>query len=164
MPRRDDAREFLADTDLFFFYLRGGKLEEQAARVIQEAAAGRIVLKTSSEVYDDAITALRSDGYPLSMTFEFVSDMRSIPHVASAMTGQMAADAISMYMKSGGRGRLSYFDSFHIAAAKNLGLSFLTSDRYILRNASKLGIRASDLSAWPLRVVEEDDTARGGPA
>ncbi len=148
MSKGDETGAFLADTDLFFYYLRGGKLEEQAAGVIQEAGAGRITLRTSSEVYDDAITALRSDGNPLSVALDFVSDMRSIPHVPIAMNGQVAAEALSMYIEFGGRRRLSYFDSFHVATAKSLGLPFLTSDRYIIRSASKLGVKALDLSLW----------------
>ncbi len=147
MSRRGSF-EVLADTDLFFFYLRGGKLEAEAAAVFELASSDRVSLKTSSEVCDDAITALRSDGRSLELAFEFVSAMRSLPHVSVAMNGQIASDALSMYLKAGGGSRLSYFDSFHVATAKDLGLPLLTSDGYILKNAGALGVNALDLATW----------------
>jgi predicted nucleic acid-binding protein len=138
----------LADADLFFYFLRGGELEEQAKEVIKRAERGEVVLRTSSEVYDDAVTALRSKGHPLELAQSFVSDMRSVPHTPAPVTAQIASDALSLYVESGGRGRLSYFDSFHVATAKSLGLELLTSDGYINRNAKKLGVRNLDLSGW----------------
>ncbi|MDE1854311.1 MAG: hypothetical protein KGI38_11280 [Thaumarchaeota archaeon] len=74
------------------------------------------------------------------------------------MNAQTAAEAISLYIEFGGRSRLSYFDSFHVATAKSLGLGFLTSDGYILRNASKLGVKAVDLASW--KLAEGDDAPR----
>ena len=153
MSRSGDAgTTFLADADLFFYFLRGGKHEKRAADVIARAAEGSLSLRTSSEVYDDAISAIRSEGQPLEVAEEFVSAMRSIPHSPAPMTGQLAADALSLYIQFGGRGRLSYFDSFHVATAKSLGLTMLTSDAYINRNASKLGVRTADLSNWDGKV------------
>jgi predicted nucleic acid-binding protein len=132
----------------FFYFLRGGVFEKQAKEAIRRAEAGTLVLRTSSEVYDDAIVALRSDGLPLEGARAFVSDMRSIPHTPAPMNAQIASDALSLYIEFGGRGRLSYFDSFHVATAKSLGLELLTSDGYINRNAKKLGVRNLDLSGW----------------
>jgi predicted nucleic acid-binding protein len=146
--RGNAPRSLLVDTDLFFYYLRGGTLERQAADVIREAGAGRLALRTSSEVYDDAILALRSDEYPLDGIREFLSDMRSIPHSPVPMNAQVAADAISLYMDFGGRRRLSYFDSFHVATARSLDLPLLTSDGYIVKNSAKLGVVALDLAKW----------------
>lgn len=142
-----DGREvLLADTDLFFFFLTGGRLEEQAARVVGDASDGRLELRTSSEVYDDAITVIRSDGHPLSLARDFVADMRSIPHTPLPIDAQVAEEAVSMYLVHGGRRKLSYFDSFHVATAKRYGLKLLTSDRFIIKYASTLGIGVADLS------------------
>jgi predicted nucleic acid-binding protein len=146
--RDSRIRTLLADTDLFFFYLRGGKLEREAEAVIAEAVEGNLTLKTSTEVYDDAILALRSGGLPLEDIGEFISDMRSIPHTALPMNAQIASDALSTYIGFGGRSRLSYFDSFHIATAKSSGLTMLTSDGFIKRNSSRLGVRVLDLASW----------------
>ena len=159
--RGSAPRTLLVDTDLFFYYLRGGSLEGQAEEVVDGAEAGRFVLRTSSEVYDDAILALRSDEYPLDGIREFLGDMRSIPHSPVPMSAQVAAEAVALYMEFGGRGRLSYFDSFHVATAKSLDLVFLTSDGYIVRNALKLGVRASDLAKW--RPGGVGDAAKGAP-
>jgi predicted nucleic acid-binding protein len=147
-PRDERGGIFLADTDLFFYYLRGGSLENQAAGVIENAASGGTILRTSSEVYDDAITALRSEGQPLTVAQDFVSAMRSIPHTPVVLTAQLATDALALYIDFGGRGRLGYFDSFHVATAKSLDLGLITSDGYINRNARKLGVKTVDLSAW----------------
>ncbi|MDE1854308.1 MAG: hypothetical protein KGI38_11265 [Thaumarchaeota archaeon] len=38
--RGSPPKTLLADTDLFFFYLRGGSLERQAEEVIGEAESG----------------------------------------------------------------------------------------------------------------------------
>lgn len=147
MSGRDSAEALLVDADLFFYFLRGGRLEREAEKVVRKAEAGALTLRTSSEVYDDAVLALRSDEVPLESIREFLGDMRSIPHSAAPMSAQTAAEAVSLYIEFGGRGRLSYFDSFHVATAKGLDLPFLTSDGYVLRNAAKLGVRAMDLAA-----------------
>ncbi|MDG6988654.1 MAG: PIN domain-containing protein [Nitrososphaerota archaeon] len=157
--RGSAPRALLVDTDLFFYYLRGGALERQAEDVVKDAEAGTLSLRTSSEVYDDAILALRSDEFPLEGIREFLSDMMSIPHVSVPMSAQAAAEAVALYMEFGGRGRLSYFDSFHVATAKSLDLVLLTSDGYIVKNASRLGVRASDLAKW--RRGRAGDGARG---
>jgi len=138
----------LGDADLFFFYLRGGRLEEQASKVIEAASAGRVNLRTSSEVYDDAISALRADEVPLGTVLSFVSDMKAISNSSMPMSAEIAEDALSMYMKHGGRRQLSYFDSMHLATAKRYGLPFLTSDQYVIRNAKILGVRTLDLAHW----------------
>jgi|SRR5271155_4724053 len=138
----------LGDADLFFFYLRGGKLEDKASKVIEAASAGRVNLRTSSEVYDDAVSALRADEVPLEIVLSFVSDMKAVSNSSMPMSAEIAEDALSMYMKHGGRRKLSYFDSMHLATAKRYGLPFLTSDRYIIRNAKTLGVRAFDLASW----------------
>ncbi len=138
----------LGDTDLFFFYLRGGRLEPQAESVIKAVSAGKLELRTSSEVYDDAISAIRADNAPLSLARDFISDMRSISHTALPMSAEVAEEALNMYRREGGRRKLSYFDSFHIATAKRYALTLLTSDRYIIEHASALGVNVADLSLW----------------
>lgn len=137
----------LVDTDLFFFFLRGGRLEERAAGVIDEAESGQLELRTSSEVYDDAISAIRSDGHPLDLARAFVSDMKSLPHSPLPMSAEVAEEALNLYINHGGRSKLSYFDAFHVATAKRYDLAFLTSDRFVLRNAAALGVVTLDLAS-----------------
>lgn len=115
--------------------------------MIDSAERGSLELRTSSEVYDDAITAIRSAGSPLGLAHSFASDMRSIPHTPLPMNPGVAEEAVNLYVKHGGRSRLSYFDAFHVATAKSYGLRFLTSDRFVLRNAAALGVVVSDLSS-----------------
>ena len=141
-------REVLGDTDLFFFFLRGGRCESQANSVIRAAAEGRLSLRTSSEVYDDAISAIRGHGNPLSLAHSFVSDMRSLPHLALPTSAEIAEEALRLYQAHGGRRKLSYFDAFHVATAKRYMLTLLTSDRYIVENASRLEVKVSDLADW----------------
>jgi predicted nucleic acid-binding protein len=145
---RTKDRVVLADTDLFFFYLRGGRYESQASSVIKEANEGIIELRISSEVYDDAISAIRAGDVPLDVAHGFVSDMKSIPHVALPMTAEIAQEALELYGSHGGRRRLSYFDSFHVATAKRYALPLLTSDRYMIEKAVVLGVGIKDLSLW----------------
>lgn len=138
----------LGDTDLFFFFLRGGRLEVQAEKVVTAAENRSVILRTSSEVYDDAITAIRADGISIDIALEFVSDMKSIPHVAFPMSAEIAEEAMGLYKSHGGRRRLSYFDSLHVATAKRFDVAFLTSDRYVLENSLALGVEAVDLEGW----------------
>ena len=142
------SRTLLGDADLFFFYLRGGKYEAQAASVVKATGADELVLRTSSEVYDDAISAIRADGAPLEVAESFVADMKSIPHSALPMSAEVAEDAMAIYKSHGGRSRLGYFDSFHVATARRYDLTFLTSDRFIIQNAGELGVRALNLAGW----------------
>lgn len=152
MFRKENVRNrdnvFLADTDLFFFYLRGGKYESQAENVILQAESGQMELRVSSEAYDDAISAIRADGAPLSLAQSFVADMKSIPHSALPLSAEIAEEALSLYIRHGGRRRLSYFDSFHVATAKRYVLPMITSDRYIMREAKNFGIRTIFLGEW----------------
>lgn len=138
----------LGDADLFFFFLRGGTFEEQAERIVRAADSGELTLRTSSEVYDDAISAIRADGTSLSVANSFVADMKSIAHTALPMSAEIAEEALSLYMAQGGRRKLSYFDSFHVATAKRYDLALLTSDRFILANSGSLRIRSMNLAHW----------------
>jgi predicted nucleic acid-binding protein len=151
--KEGDATLYLADTDLFFFYLKGGKLSLQAKQVIKDASSGLLELRTSSEVYDDAISALRSDNVPLHIIHDFVSKMKSIPHKALPVSAEIAEEALVMYQKHGGRRKLSYFDSFHAATAKRYVLPFLTSDGYMIQHSKELGITATDLSS--IQIVQD---------
>jgi|SRR5579875_902026 len=137
----------LADTDLFFFYLKGGKLAQQAKHVIKMASRGALELRTAPEVYDDAISALRSDNVAMPTIIEFVSMMKSIPHRALALNAEVAEEALTLYRKYGGRRKLSYFDSFHAATAKRYDLKLLTSDGYMQDHASKIGIEVRSLQS-----------------
>ncbi len=138
----------VGDADLFFFFLKGGRLQEEAALVVESAEKGTIALRTSSEVYDDAISAIRAEGTSIEVANGFVSDMSSIRHTALPMSAEIAEKALSLYGKYGGRRRLSYFDAFHVATAVRYDLPLLTSDRFILQNAAPFGVAVRDLADW----------------
>lgn len=55
---------------------------------------------------------------------------------------------MDLYVSYGGRSRLSYFDAFHVETAKRYGINLLTSDGYILTNATALGVVALDLASF----------------
>ncbi len=116
--------------------------------MIREAGEGGLDLRTSSEIYDDAISAVRADGAPLEIARDFVADMKAIPHTPYPMSAEVAEEAMSLYLGHGGRGGLSYFDSFHIATAKRYDLPILTSDKYMIERSAKLGVSVVDLSQW----------------
>jgi predicted nucleic acid-binding protein len=141
---------YLADTDVFFFYLKGGKFSEQARQVIRNASASVLELRTSSEVYDDAVTAMRSDKVAFAVIRDFISKMKSIPHKSLPMSAEIAEESLAIYQKYGGRRRLSYFDSFHVSTAKRYGLPLLTSDGYLIHHSKDLGISVTALSSIAL--------------
>ncbi len=74
----------------------------------------------------------------------FLQDMTAIPHRALPVTVEIAASAIELYNRHGGRRKLHYFDSFHVATAEREQTPLLTSDRYILDHMREMNIRAID--------------------
>ncbi|QQG49279.1 MAG: PIN domain-containing protein [archaeon] len=145
---RENPPSLLCDTDVFFFYLKGGRCQVQAELVLKSAEEGELELRTSSEVYDDAITAIRADGLPLEVAQRFVADIKSFRQTSLPMTPEIAEDALDLYRRHGGRRRLSYFDSFHVATARRYDLPLLTSDRYVLEESETLGLKVWDLARW----------------
>lgn len=139
------SRTILADADLFISYLTGDDLERKFSKVVKMAESGEIELLVSSEVYDDVISALRSQGIELEEVTRFVSDMRAIPHDVVPVTVEIARNALRKYLEHGGSRKLHYFDSFHVATAGQRGLPFLTSDKYIIQHAHDLGIETIDV-------------------
>ncbi len=138
------ASAVLADSDLFISYLTGDGLEKHFATAVAKAESGEIELFVCSEIYDDIVTALRSQGAGLDEVGRFVSDMRAIPHRAIPVSVEIARHAIQIYARHGGPRKLHYFDSFHVATAGQHGLPLLTSDRYIVGHARELGIEVMD--------------------
>ena len=60
-------------------------------------------------------------------------------------TVEIAAEALKLYRKHGGRRKLHYFDAFHVVTSKHYGIPLVTSDKYIIENAEKLGINVINL-------------------
>ncbi len=147
MIRLPEKETLLIDTDVIFFFLRGGRLETQAELLILGAEDGKFELQTSSEIYDDAISALRSGETSFETVKSFLADMKAIPHRSLPMTADIAEYAMSLYAKYGGPRRLSYFDSFHVATAKRFDLKLVTSDHYMLKHGKEIGISVADLAA-----------------
>ncbi len=135
----------LAEADLFISYLTGDNLTPHFRQVVEAGQEGKLELLVSSEVYDDVVSALRSQKIPLETVAEFVRDMRAVPHSAVPVTMDIAATAVDLYLRHGGSRRLHYFDSFHVATSQLERLPLLTSDKYILAHASQLGIKAFDV-------------------
>lgn len=131
----------MVEADLFISYLTGDSLEPQFRRVVEAGQEDKVRLLASSEVYDDVISALRSQRVPLGKVREFVRDMKTIPHQTLPVTPDTAALALQIYMKHGGRSKLHYFDSFHVATSQLEKLTLLTSDGYVLDHADQLDIK-----------------------
>lgn len=111
---------------------------------MEASVNGSSELLVSSEVYDDVITALRSQEVPLKTVINFIRDMKAIPHRALPVTLDVALSALGVYREHGGSRRLHYFDSFHVATSQVEGLPLLTSDKYILSHADEFGIQTLD--------------------
>ena len=144
--RSGAPQTYLVDTDLFFFYLRGVELGQHAERLIERASAGDVVLRTSSELYDDTISSIRGRGNPLEIALQFVADMKTIPHEAVAVSAEIAEEALRLYGAFGSSRRLHYFDAFHVATGKRYDLSLVTSDGCILEHQADLKIVAKNLA------------------
>jgi predicted nucleic acid-binding protein len=134
----------LVEADLFISYLTGDNLEPHFRKVVDAGLEGRVELVSSSEVYDDVVSALRSDKIPLGTIQGFLQDMMTIPHRALAVTVEIAASAVDLYLRHGGRRKLHYFDSFHVATSEKERIPLLTSDGYILDHSKAMNISSID--------------------
>jgi len=135
----------LVDTDVFFSYLVEDELSSRSEKLIEKANQGLVKLTCASELYDDIITALRSDNIKIEVVIEMISDLRKLSHEVLPTTVDVAEEAMCLYSQHGGSRKLHYFDSFHVATAKQYDLALVTSDRYILRHSDKLGVKVLDL-------------------
>ena len=137
----------LVDSDVFISYLTRDKLFEHSLKVIEEIASGMVEAYVSSEIYDDIISMLHNNGISLRDVIAFIDAVSKIPHEPLPVNPEIAMLAMKYYAGHGGTRRLHYFDSYHVATAKYYDLPFLTSDRYIIRNAGELGVEVTDLQS-----------------
>lgn len=135
----------IVDADFFISYLRGDELADKAEVLLDLALEKKISLLASSEIYDDLITAYRSQGYRVNNLKNMLRDIRAIPHEAVPVVVEIAILAMDLYSKYGGSRKLHYFDSFHVATSFVTNKPLLTSDEYILEKSVELGIKAIDL-------------------
>ncbi|KXB05128.1 hypothetical protein AKJ48_00255 [candidate division MSBL1 archaeon SCGC-AAA261O19] len=130
----------MIDADLFISYLTEDELTPKFSKVVERANRGEVKLLATSELYDDVISALRSQKIGLDKILDFLSDMRAIPHESIPVTIGIARKALHLYSQHKGSRKLHYFDSFHVAAAGQQDLPLLTSDKYIIKHTTDLGI------------------------
>lgn len=135
----------LVDADVFYSYLVSDGLAAHSERILDSAEKGLVKLHTASEIYDDLVTALRSNNTPLKVVIEFLDDLRMIRHEVLPTTLDIASEAMRLYTQYGGPRRLHYFDSFHVSTAKVYDIPLVTSDRFVLQNSKGLGVSALDL-------------------
>ena len=130
----------LVEADLFISYLTDDGFVDRFDLIVEAARSVSTKLFASSEVFDDVISALRSQKRTLDEAANFIADMKAIPFESLPVTTGVAAKAMEVYNAYGGRGRLHYFDSFHVATAIQYSMPLATSDLYIVKNARTLGL------------------------
>jgi predicted nucleic acid-binding protein len=135
----------LVDADVFISYLTSDKLSVHAEQLVDKADATQLRLYAASEMYDDVITALRTEKVDLETVIQVLTDIRKIPHETLPTTPEIAEQAMLLYSQFGGPRRLHYFDAFHVTTAKIFELPLITSDRFVLQNSRSLRITTIDL-------------------
>lgn len=135
----------LVDADVFFSYLVSDDLSIHSERILDRADKGLLKLQAASEIYDDLVTALRSNSTPMKVVIELLSDLRMIRHEVLPTTLDVVTEAMKLYARYGGPRKLHYFDSFHVSTAKTYGIPLVTSDHFVLHNSQVLGVSALDL-------------------
>ena len=138
-------KRVLLDADVFISYLTLDNLFEFSVKVIEYIVMGKILAYVSSEIYDDIISTLRSNGVPLNKVAEFIGAILKIPHKPLPLNPEIVTQALKYYMEHGGSRKLHYFDSYHVATARYYNLPLLTSDKYIIKHSKELKIRVIDL-------------------
>jgi predicted nucleic acid-binding protein len=135
----------MVDTDVVFSYLVNDRLSSYSEKLVNNATEGSLSIVVASEIYDDMITGLRSDNVSKDVILALLGDLRKLAHEVLPTTLDVAEEALRLYARYGGPRKLHYFDSFHVATAKQYDLPLVTSDRYILENSTKLGLTSIDL-------------------
>jgi hypothetical protein len=79
------------DADVFFSYLVPDDLSIHSERILDRADKGLLKLHAASEIYDDLVTALRSNNTPMKVVIEFLGDLRMIRHEVLPTTLDVAA-------------------------------------------------------------------------
>jgi predicted nucleic acid-binding protein len=138
-------KHILLDADVFISYLIQDDLFEHSVEVVEYIITGKIVAYVSSEIYDDIVSMLRSNGVSLDKVVEFINAVSKIPHKPLPLNPEIAAQALKYYMEHGGSRKLHYFDSYHVATAKYYSLPLLTSDKYIIDHSNELGIQVINI-------------------
>ncbi len=138
-------KHILLDADVLISYLLEDKMFKYSSFIIRKLALGETVGYVSSEIYDDIISMLRSNGVSLSKVIEFLKMLNEVPLKPLPLNIQISVEAMKLYLNHGGSRRLHYFDSFHVATAKYYNLPIVTSDKYILNHAGEFGITAINL-------------------
>jgi predicted nucleic acid-binding protein len=83
----------------------------------------------------------------MQVVLEMIADLRKLSHEVLPTTVDVAEEAMRLYSQYGGARKLHYFDSFHVATAKQYELPLVTSDWFVIRNSDSLGIEVMDLGA-----------------
>lgn len=84
----------MLDADVLFSYLKGDELAAQAEKLVLKAGNGEVKLYVSSEVYDDIVSALRSDAMSLDLVADFLADVNAVPHTSLPMAADLAEEAL----------------------------------------------------------------------
>lgn len=137
--------KFLLDSDVFLSYIKGNELADHAEKIIKPILDGALEAYVSSILYDDVISGLRSKTMGLSAIIEVLTAIASIPHSPLPITPSIAISALTIYMQHGGPRKLHYFDAFHVATARLNELPMITSDQYINKHKTNLGITTLNL-------------------
>jgi len=72
-------RRVLVDADVFISYLTSDKLSVHAERLVDRADATQARLFVASEMYDDVITALRTERVNLETVIQVLMDILDTP-------------------------------------------------------------------------------------
>jgi len=101
LSEMDNANELpskiLVDASVFFSYLVSDELVSHSERLLDKADSGLLKLQTASEIYDDVVTALRSDNVAMDLAIELLTDLKKLPHEVLPTTLDIAVEAMKLY-------------------------------------------------------------------
>jgi len=136
----------MVEADLFFSYITADELANHSEKVVVAAGKGETRIHVCSELYDEIVSALRSDGVSIDNVVVFLDKICLVPHQPIPVTINIAMEALKLYRDHGGQRKLHYFDSFHVITAKHHSLPLITSDGYVLEHADEFGVEVIDLT------------------
>ncbi len=141
--------DLLLDADFFISYLNDDQLADNVNEIIELSLKQQLNLFVSSEIFNEMILTYRAKTHSLNEIKEILLDLKNFSRMFSYEILPVDLDianlAIEYYKKFGGRRKLHYHDSFHVATAKKYEKIFLTSDKFILKNQEELKIHTINL-------------------
>ncbi len=139
-------KKLLVETDFLFGLNARDKLHPYVLRVLELHKQGTLTIAISSAAPLEAALVLLSRGFQLDTVTRVLELMRNklVEYNAENYTSLSCDIIVEALRLRKTFPQLTFFDSIHIATAKTMSLTLVTSDSVLLQIAKSLGIECME--------------------